>query len=40
MISNKNVSRNKTTRRRSRMAIAVIAAIILTLGMTVIPAIG
>jgi hypothetical protein len=37
-ISNKKVKR--ATRRKSRMAIAIIGAILVTVGMAVVPALG
>jgi hypothetical protein len=37
-ISNKKVKR--ITRRKSRMAIAIIGAILVTIGMAVVPALG
>jgi hypothetical protein len=40
MISNKKVKRARTTRRKSRMAIAIIGAILVTIGMAVVPALG
>jgi hypothetical protein len=39
-IPNKKVKRTRTTRRKSRMAIAIIGAILVTIGMAVVPALG
>jgi hypothetical protein len=39
MISNKKVKRTRT-RHKSRMAIAIIGAILVTVGMAVVPALG
>jgi hypothetical protein len=39
-ISNKKVKGTRTTRRKSRMAIAIIGAILVTVGMAVVPALG
>jgi hypothetical protein len=39
-ISNKKVKRTRTTRHKSRMAIAIIGAILVIIGMAVVPALG
>jgi hypothetical protein len=39
-VYNKKVKRTRTTRRKSRMTIAIIGAILVTVGMAIVPALG